>query len=614
MSFNEKIFSSSQPSLRTISWIGHFFFLIYFCFSWHYFLERSVAFDGAFYSFKMLYYNGFNIENGRWGVFYTQLIPLLLMKCGASLKTFLLSYSISYALWNYFFFLILIKYFKNTVIALGYILSLILFYRYSFFYPVSEIHSTIGPLFILAASIYKFSDIIALKKERPYKYAFVILALIFWVSSIHVISMIPVCFLFVYHLIDRRLPVKENIILYGIFVLTIVFLVLKIALIPKNSYEGSKLITLDSFLMAFTNVENVAGYYFVKKELFGNYLLPLLFALAAIQSLLIRKDFYRAGFVIISIIGFWGIVMSYNIKPDAPLNYQNYLCYFGVLIAFPLVQDFLFKFSKPVFIGLLALLLLFCFYRVVKSGVKFTDRTAYLKRTVQNLRKQGSAKFAICEWNIPPVTVWADWNFPFESLLISSLDGKDSSVTFYAAINIWEFDHYTKKDPKSFIGITFLPDWWQLRADTIETAHFKLKEGFYRQANSLQDASFPDTLFTKENMKISLKEHYSLLRNDTRQIEVEIFNNTDANFSTYVTNEKTIWLSYHLYSKTGEPITYEGARTNIEVDIPPRSSIKTGLSINLGTIEKGNYLLEVDILHENKRWFGINQKTNLKVF
>src|ERR1043166_9260095 len=94
-----------EQAFKIINRIGHLFFVIYYIYSLIFYIERSVPYDAAFVNFKLILANTFNIEHGRWGEFYTMLLPLLGIWTGCSLKTFLVLYSLSFAIWNYIFFM-----------------------------------------------------------------------------------------------------------------------------------------------------------------------------------------------------------------------------------------------------------------------------------------------------------------------------------------------------------------------------------------------------------------------------------------------------------------------------------------------------------------------------
>ena len=111
----------------------HTFSIVIMLLAGYYYLERMLPFDGAFYSFRISETGWFCIDNYRYGVQHTQVIPLLLLKAGCSLKTFLISYSVSFALCNYILCLIVLYVYKNPKLALGLLLATVLCYTYKFF-------------------------------------------------------------------------------------------------------------------------------------------------------------------------------------------------------------------------------------------------------------------------------------------------------------------------------------------------------------------------------------------------------------------------------------------------------------------------------------------------
>ncbi|MGZ3883425.1 MAG: hypothetical protein ACXVPD_04370, partial [Bacteroidia bacterium] len=186
-------------------------------------------------------------------------------------------------------------------------------------------------------------------------------------------------------------------------------------------------------------------------------------------------------------------------------------------------------------------------------------------------------------------------------------------ITFFSSPNMWQYDDFVTTDPKCFLGLPFYA--FKAHCDTLQSPYFRPAEGFYKKVNSLQDdPAFADSLFSNQNIRLVMKDHYTLLRSEEREIELEFVNNSGIRFNSFVTNLKTIWLSYHLYDKDGKLLVKDGYRTNVELDVPPHESIRTGLNIGLHDLARGEYILEADLVHEYKRWYNINARTILKIY
>ncbi|MBL7894375.1 MAG: hypothetical protein JNK50_03705 [Bacteroidia bacterium] len=613
MPFEINSYPTQYNAKRIVFWTGILFFTIYFIYCAFFYLERTVSFDAAYYSFKILHRENFNIENDRWGAFYTQLLPLLGIKCGINLKGFLFLYSISFAIWNFIFFTIILKALKNYKLAFSYLLSIILFYRYSFYYPVSEIHSTFGLMFILFALIEYLNENIITKKGYV-AIIFFVLACSLLIAYTHVLAIVPILFWFFYKLamlIENR-EFKPSIVLVSF--LPIIILALKILLIPKDSYDASKMIGINEFKKVLTDLNNIESFQFFKEFFVNHFLVNILIFVVVILFLLLRRFWLQSLILVTGFIGLIILVIAYNTNHDSPLNYQNYYCLFGVIIGVSISQNFLFHFKYKYIFGLVLIVLSFNFYKLTKSGLSIYDRTKYIERTIENLRNREGKKFVVCAWNFDWKTVWVDWDLSFESLLLSSLENPKNSMTFFSVINTSQFDSIIKTQPKCFIGIQFLPYWFNLNTDSFNKNYFNFEDEYYQKPNTVQDWQLNERNFNSDNILIISEKEYKLLSNKQRQIEISLVNKTDSNFPSSISNEKRLWLSYHLYTKDGKLLVHDGARSIIELDIPANSSIKNGLSINLENIKKGEYLLEIDIVHEGVRWFNINSKSNLTIY
>ncbi|MCP4021048.1 MAG: hypothetical protein GY729_04335 [Desulfobacteraceae bacterium] len=143
---------------RTLQIIGHVFFLILLLMGAVFFRERLLNFDSAFYSFSMLYYDDFYIAHDRYISYATQWIPLLALKLGCSLKTFLVLYSISLILLHYVIYNILVYGFKNTAAGIFLALSLVLAMRYKFYAGIAEVTASIGLLALFIGWVTKEKD------------------------------------------------------------------------------------------------------------------------------------------------------------------------------------------------------------------------------------------------------------------------------------------------------------------------------------------------------------------------------------------------------------------------------------------------------------------------
>lgn len=123
---------------KLIKILANSVFIFLFIYAFYFYLERLNC-DTSFFTFKILNFEKFNIEAGRYATFITQIIPLILIKLHAGLKTILIGYSVSFVIINYLFFLTILYAFKSIKAALTGTILLFLGVSDTSLYAVTEI-------------------------------------------------------------------------------------------------------------------------------------------------------------------------------------------------------------------------------------------------------------------------------------------------------------------------------------------------------------------------------------------------------------------------------------------------------------------------------------------
>lgn len=601
-----RLFKEKQGLLNDV--LFHSSFLLLLLIASVYFLERVIPFDGAFYCFKIIFFQNFNIENGRVGAFYTQLLPLLGLKLGCSLETFLRLYSISFVLWNYLFGLLIYYGFRLKNLAIAFVIAQVVAYRYSFYYPVSEIHSIIGPLFIFMALLLADFN----QKRLKLTQNVLIFLMILWLLKIHILSVIPILFVLGYLLISHPGKIKQSPILIalGSGLLLFVWLYLNI---DKSSYEGSKIITISSIKSVVFNPESVAGLQFFKAEFHRNYYLVSAVLIGSLLYYVLSRNLLKFSFLIVSVVGFWIIIMAVNIKHDAPIVQQNYYALFGVFASIPFCLDVLPKLRFRIWYPAVFLIVFLSVFKIIKTGTFLTEQINYFTRTSENLIRLPvkERKFIIPENNIDWDQLWLDWDVLFQSLMISSLHNPQKAVTFFTPKSIDEFKDKVCCDSCAFVGVDFSPHWF--KSCEMPPDFFRLEAKPYKRVCSFQDSSFLPEKFSKENLElVPDRNEYCLLHRDYRVIEVLLKNLSSDTLRSIITPQQQFYLGYRILKYDTEEFVREG-RSVIEMDVYPHHSIKTGLKLNLQNLAKGKYTVEVDLIHENVRWLGLWKRFTLRI-
>jgi hypothetical protein len=73
-----------------------------------------------------------------------------------------------------------------------------------------------------------------------------------------------------------------------------------------------------------------------------------------------------------------------------------------------------------------------------------------------------------------------------------------------------------------------------------------------------------------------------------------------------------IRLSYHWWTLDGQPLTFDGVRTPLPADIRPGESVLVATNV-IPPAATGRYLLDIDLVHEEVRWFNCPVRLDVQV-
>lgn len=589
--------------------IGHAFFLVMFCWALIYFKERMLPFDNAFYCFKIIHFNEYDVENGRFGAILSQIIPLWALRKGCSLETFMKLYSVSFVLLNYIYFNLILYVIRNKWAAIALLFALCLAYRYTFFYTASEVHMAVAPCLFFWALI--SSQYLSWKTSKKL-ILFLVAALSVWyISTVHVLFFLVVLFVMVYEWI--RIPEKrKDVVLITLFVTSIVYYGILILAIPKDSYQGNKMPDMETvitYLPQFFQLPSTK--FFVGFSV--KYYKELIFIFLSLIGLYIyRRRWLKFSFFMLSLTGFIILIMLTHYNGESPIVQENYFVLLGIFIGIPFTVEILCKLPRTFSLILIVLLLGSSMRQIYKTRLFYQQRNQYLERITTYGRTLPERKFIVNGQNVDWELIWIKWDIPFESLLLSSLKGPDSAATFYITYNMSEYDSILS-DKSKMVGADFAPFWFG--ASDLNSTYFRLPQTTYRKLNTDQDGKFSASTLTNDSIVISFPQAEVTVGNyDFVTIPITLTNRTNRTIPSHITTDRPTYLSYHVFDKKGNEIHREGRRNPFEVDLLPGKSYTQGLRIDWSHFrKKGEYIVEVDLLTENVRWWEAKKRVKMIV-
>lgn len=460
---------------KVLRWIGHLFFGVLLLMSLLYFKERLLHFDAANYTFQLLYFEDFYIGHGRWISAPTQLLPLLAIKLGVSLRTVLLVYSASFILFYYTIYLIVVYGFRQTKVGLFLALTLCLAMRYKFYGPVGEVILSLGSVALLLGWLWRGEAIRHVSGLRNYLFSFLLTLVL--VLTGHPFAALSLLFVLGFYWISSgKWWDKEYWIMMG----TALLLLGRkyISLQQEGSYEAGQMDNLQEGVKLLGNFQDYYVFDRIVYFLDTEYAFPFAIFCLCLIILLYQKKWLLTLFLLLSHIGMLAAIMvsfSYLNDPIYILL-DGYLSHLGVIWALPMVYVLLEE-RRVWSIALMVLLLGFGLDRIHEKRYFFQQRMEIIGSIMDPGLKQGHKKLLHHMDHFDWQRLWLPWAIGVETLMYTALQGPEQASTLYfQQARVDEEEH--AQEQHSFFGVQYDPFLFKL--DSLPSNWFLLPEGPYR--------------------------------------------------------------------------------------------------------------------------------------
>jgi len=323
---------------------GHIFFGLLFILACVLFKERILYADSAWYTFRIINDQGFDIESGRYSAFLTQIIPLLAVRMELPLGFVILGFSISFVIIYYGVYLISVYLLRNSVAGVAIMLVLVLGIRHSFFHSVTETHQAVVYIILLFAWLY-YSPGIRQKGLRIFIHLAIAVLIMLLCYFAHPVSLFPVLFIIGFRILDKK--DWRNYSLYALAIITLLLFTLKFLTTEEQSYEG---LIFSSFSGSMDSARDFFGLYsfrYFLKRIGGQYLFIVIMALATGIYYLYRKAWLKLAYFILAGGGFFVITVLTYAMGDSDMAMERAFMPLGIFIIIPFVNDFIRGYGKP---------------------------------------------------------------------------------------------------------------------------------------------------------------------------------------------------------------------------------------------------------------------------
>jgi len=395
---------------------GCLFFAVLAFLSVYYWQERMLFSHAANSSFHLLNQESFHINYGRFGVIFSQLIPLLFVKLNFSLQAVLISYSLSFVLLYFGIFLLLTRWMKSYSAAMLLIFLLVLGSKQLFYHPTSEVTQSLAFATLFVGWLYH-NQKINLHRSRLERTA---IGLLFIVLSIWTHpSVLPVLiFMLIHHAIHFRNYLKWPTYVYAIGILVAFSLKLLVTsdfIIGEDHFRA--LYTLDEFFYVIPNLKGL-GFYFQRiDDLYFVSFSILVFTLLGLILRAHKKELLL--FTSYLVLYFLGVGYLF---PDSSSHMQMEEIYqpLNTVILIPFIFIVL-KPTRPTYLlklGLYLVLFVASIEKIDFTHKKFHRRIGYIETKLSMLN---APKTIISSTNLDLGTLKETWALSQETLILSSL-------------------------------------------------------------------------------------------------------------------------------------------------------------------------------------------------
>ncbi len=429
---------------KYLSVLGHVFFWVMMCGCVVYAPERMLVCDAGYYTFHVINYETYYILHDRYINLIIQSPALAAIKLGGSLRTVLSVYSVTAFVFFYAIFNIIHYYLKEHWHGLLLILALILTMRYKHYAGHTEITCAIA-VAILAFS-WVSTEVERIKSPLIYWGGLTLIASLLYV--IHPIIVVPLMMMFganvLYH--NRWSDLKNwasiGLLLFA-FVLKFYFEVF------NNEYESGKVSKLNYF---FDIIEKPSDYQvifsLIKEYLFEQYYLIVpvfIFSLGLLFKSGKKLTSLYFLFCSLFILGLNITIHSY-LRSRVLFMLDGYMGMLGMVFGLAMILAFRQHLNSIGRLLLFTIMIAWCVHQIEVAHLFFERRLEKMDKTFEMNNNHPLLFVELKDFNWEKM--WFPFEVPLESMIWTSLRGKEHSKTIYVDAS----SYTTNKDVESING------------------------------------------------------------------------------------------------------------------------------------------------------------------
>lgn len=564
---------ASNPPRSTVHWphvvpvvLGAMVLFVLGAYAWRYFLERTACFDSAFFSWLMIDAGEPVSVLGRYGSWIPQLLPVALIKAGASLAPVLRSYSVAFILFHALVFYIVAFRLKDQRATIALPLVLTAGFHYMFYYGVSELYQGLSLTVMLWVVIRRAWD------EGASKW-WVIAAVLLngWISFYHQLLVLPLGFVLVYEAMERGRWRRREVWMPAVVLL--LWYALRIMLMTKSSYEEARMPKIADLMTYSRSLGELNSTVYLLMVWTKFKALLLVMAVAGGLSLW-HRAWLRLVWTLLFTAAFVVLILIVDRDGMAPVIYENYYPVVGfvwsIVFATEVVRSDALR-LKLAYVTM-GLACAFGLLQIHRAHYRLTERVEYMQRLTAYQADQGARKSLVRFDNFPWAYALVHWASGMESALCSGVDGPQRAATLFVSDKIAMLDTVAGRTDQ-FLGPDWQPLWFNVHE--LDERYFDLpRDRGYVWANDPDSAGFAKSLVLN-----GPAEPHRMVPDRFTVVPISVQNNGSRVIPSCRPDGKPLQFNYHLLRPDGSLYQESQHRTSLEVDIAPGTSYRQGLVV-----------------------------------
>lgn len=434
----------SSPSFR---WLGYAVWLIMAVMSVVFYKERATFMDGGFQLTELINSEAFGIYHHRLTNPLTQILALAAIKMNLSLKVVLIAYSINFILFFALIYHFITSWCKNDFLGWTQIAFFTLLTTDSFYFLTPEFYQGMSLLLLWFAMILRFDF------RQQWLFPALLLLLIPIIFDHLLLSAFFAflwCFFYLHSPKLRRLEYWLLAVgMVGIFIIHQEFF--------TSWYDTMKTKNFRNNLeIYFSNLQNIPAHFiFLKKCVTTYYFFPIALLTLSIgyfstffvsSKSKIERFFPLLKLGLVLAFCFLYLLIIHIGDPNTPYIFYSEVNYIGLAIpiSVALFFDFAARVRKEnVLLIVFAVVMLMRLGTIAKVHDKFTSRQDWMRH---ELHISNSNRLIIKAKDAPQNVYIQDWSIPYESLLITALEGSDKAKSLLIATEDKQYKDFLEEE------------------------------------------------------------------------------------------------------------------------------------------------------------------------